>query len=212
MKALIAPRRLWLLTFASPLLAVFIYSLFYLFWDKAIAQCLAHLPPAFISSAAMISLLGSKKLWIVIGAISLGVGLYHQRKQADSDRALPWLWLAFALLLAMIMTLLLKVVLGRARPELFFEQGLYGFYFFKTQWIYFSSPSGHTARIFAAMTVLSGVFPRARVLWLLIALSVAASRVLLNEHYVGDVILGAWVGGFSALWVNAFIAKPLTSQ
>ena len=41
---------------------------------------------------------------------------------------------------------------------------------------------------------LALLFPRLRVLWLVAAAVVASSRVIIGEHYPGDVLAGAWFG------------------
>jgi membrane-associated phospholipid phosphatase len=38
------------------------------------------------------------------------------------------------------------------------------------------------------------VFPRLRALWLAAGIVVASSRVVIGEHYPGDVLAGAWFG------------------
>lgn len=61
-----------------------------------------------------------------------------------------------------------------------------------------SFPSGHAATAFAAAAALLRAAPARRRLWLAVATGVAASRVLLNAHFVSDVLggaaLGWWVG------------------
>jgi membrane-associated phospholipid phosphatase len=55
-------------------------------------------------------------------------------------------------------------------------------------------PSGHAALAFAAFTVLGRAFPRGRWWFLLLACAVAASRVLVGEHFLSDVVAGGGVG------------------
>lgn len=55
-------------------------------------------------------------------------------------------------------------------------------------------PSGHAALAFAAFAVLARAFPAARWWFLFLACGVAASRVLMGEHFLSDVIAGAGVG------------------
>lgn len=66
-------------------------------------------------------------------------------------------------------------------------------------------PSGHAALAFAAFAVLRAAFPRARWWFLFLACGVAASRVLMGEHFLSDVIAGAGVGYACA---RAVLAAP----
>jgi membrane-associated phospholipid phosphatase len=55
-------------------------------------------------------------------------------------------------------------------------------------------PSGHTGLAFACLAVLARAFPRGRWWFLFLACGVGASRVLVGEHFLSDVIAGAGVG------------------
>jgi undecaprenyl-diphosphatase len=58
----------------------------------------------------------------------------------------------------------------------------------------FSFPSGHSLNAFAATTVLAAHFPLAAPFLLPLAASIAASRVFLGRHFLGDVLVGALIG------------------
>lgn len=89
---------------------------------------------------------------------------------------------------------LTKNILGRARPKLFDGGGPLDFHFFAFDPDYASLPSGHATNIFAFATVIGMLWPRGRVLLYTLAAWIAASRVLIGEHYVTDVVLGAILG------------------
>jgi membrane-associated phospholipid phosphatase len=105
-----------------------------------------------------------------------------------------------AVTIAMLMGETLKWFFGRHRPMLL-TQGLYGFSFLADESSKHSFPSGHTFRIFSAVTALSLVRPRARIWLFALACAVGISRVLVHRHYPSDIVAGAFVGIFCSLWV-----------
>jgi len=97
----------------------------------------------------------------------------------------------------------LRVLTGRARPWAKVPAGWYGLRDHGV-WIagspgYSSFPSGHTAVAIACVAPL-WVFlsPRMRVAAAapatVMALCIAASRILLNEHHLSDVLTSVWMG------------------
>ena len=102
---------------------------------------------------------------------------------------------------------LLKIFLGRVRPEHGSE-----FTFFSFDNRYNAFPSGHAADAF-----VSGVFlyyllklskyPESRFLPLIYAFLIAVSRVLVNVHHPSDVVAGTAIGVLGARY---FIAKLKT--
>ena len=93
-----------------------------------------------------------------------------------------------------------KIVLARYRPKMFFEHHLYGFSGFDTGYAVASFPSGHTTTAFAAMGALALLFPRYTPFFLLVALLVAASRIGLGAHSLSDTIAGA-ILGVTTTWI-----------
>ena len=89
---------------------------------------------------------------------------------------------------------LAKNIIGRARPKLFDAVGALDFKLFAFDPDYASLPSGHATNIFAFTTVIGILWPRGRVLLYTLAAWIAASRVLIGQHYVTDVVLGAILG------------------
>jgi len=85
-------------------------------------------------------------------------------------------------------------IIGRARPKLFDTMGPLEFKMFAFDPDYASLPSGHATNIFALATVIAILWPRGRVLLYSLAAWIAASRVLIGQHYITDVVLGAIIG------------------
>jgi undecaprenyl-diphosphatase len=103
---------------------------------------------------------------------------------------------------------LAKNIIGRARPKLFDQLGALDFKLFAFDPDYASLPSGHATNIFAFATVIGILWPRGRVLLYSVAAWIAASRVLIGQHYVTDVVLGAILGtAFPYLVRDRFAAR-----
>jgi undecaprenyl-diphosphatase len=99
-----------------------------------------------------------------------------------------------AIAAAGITTDIIKPILGRARPIALLREKAYGFHHFYVSPIWNSMPSGHATTAFAVATLLCVSFPRMRVVWIVWAVVMAASRIMVNAHYLSDVIAGATVG------------------
>jgi len=102
-------------------------------------------------------------------------------------------FLLSCLVIANIICGVLKVILGRARPSMWFENHLYGFYGFQGKAPFWSFPSGHTTTIMAVAFGMSVVFPRHCYAFIIAGLSVAVSRILLTHHYLSDVLSAAYL-------------------
>lgn len=102
-----------------------------------------------------------------------------------------FLWLC--VVLPNCICLVLKVLLSRARPELLFADGFYGFYGLQVHSEFWSFPSGHTTTIMGLVFGLSILFPRYAYLSLLAGLTIASSRILLTHHYLSDVLTAIYL-------------------
>jgi len=100
-----------------------------------------------------------------------------------------------AFLFSGLITFLVKGLLGRRRPymgkdQLFFKP----LQFFDND--YQSLPSGHTSVAFAVSTVMANYINNIfwKIFWYGAAVTVAASRVYHNQHWLSDVFLGGMLG------------------
>ncbi|MBS0585852.1 MAG: phosphatase PAP2 family protein [Verrucomicrobia bacterium] len=92
----------------------------------------------------------------------------------------------------------LKVVMARARPTLFLEEGVYGFFFPVYADLYRSFPSSHMAMAFGLFMLLLHK-KKISWLWVLLPMAVGISRLVLQKHFVSDVLAGAFIGILCAL-------------
>lgn len=159
--------------------------------------------------------LGEAQLYLVPAGllwIGLMVASVRATTAAVRDRwrrlSVPPAFLFLSIALSGLISNAIKVGLGRYRPRYLFEQGLYGFAPFNTEWGMNSFPSGHSQAAFAAMAALTIIFPRYDVFWMLIAVLVAASRVVTTVHYLSDAVAGAWL----AVCVTVVLARAMRAR
>jgi len=156
---------------------------------------------AWFRAGEIISLIADHdwyNLWLLAGFITCGA-LILGRGPTPGLRAL--IYVCVAVTIAMFVGETLKWIFGRYRPVMLFEHALYGFSWFAWAENQHSFPSGHTMRIFSFMTALSLVWPKIRAPLLAVAGLVGIARVVVTRHYPSDVVAGAFVGIFCALWV-----------
>jgi undecaprenyl-diphosphatase len=102
---------------------------------------------------------------------------------------------------------IVKRLIGRVRPS---ELGPYAYVPWSWKPAFASMPSGHATTAVAAAIAIGALWPKARVPMWIYAAIIMASRVIIEAHYVSDVIAAAFVGGFGAILVrNWFAARRL---
>ncbi len=107
-----------------------------------------------------------------------------------------------------IVTLLLKQLVARARPEVFFENGFYGLGLPFSGDPFNSFPSSHTLTAFALAAALAHLLPRLRWPLFLFAAAVGISRLVNLDHYLSDVVTAAIVGIVAAGWLAPRVLDP----
>lgn len=143
--------------------------------------------------------------WYLVGSFLLFLLFTYYRRHAYARQAL---FLFASVSVSGILAALLKWIMGRFRPKVFFEGDLYGFNFFTTSHEETSFPSGHSATAFSLALVLALFFPRYRLLLFCFAIIVSASRVVITSHYLSDAVGGAFV----ALMTVFLLRKRFSSQ
>ena len=196
-------KRHYYLWFAVTLVA---YVLCFAFIDKPLAQffwqyhnqhwmeVIGHISAWF--SGAHLALLG-------LVALVLGVIL----KIVDVPRAGYFGFFGLSVVAAMLITFILKVLLGRYRPIEYFTHQLYGLHGMGLHHAFQSTPSGHATGMFAIATVLALLWRNTawRLCWFTIAILITVSRVVLTAHYLGDVLVGAYIGITVPLLINRWL-------
>lgn len=130
----------------------------------------------------------------VVGLIGLARGWSNPLRMSYASMARGSLLMLSTLAVGGLIVLLLKRSVARARPELFFEKGIYGLgESFSRAQQFNSFPSSHTYAAFAVAVVLAILAPRWRAVFYLLAVLVAMSRLVNLDHYLSDVMTAAGI-------------------
>ncbi len=143
---------------------------------------------------AIITFFGKSTNYLAGGLLLFVV--FRNRKQS---MAYSGLFLFSAVAVSGLSAQLIKYIAGRARPQLVFSQGIYGFDFFHWEYAWTSFPSGHSATAFSVAIVLATLYPRWRFAAFFAAALIAFSRIFLAQHYISDVIAGSFLGIVSSI-------------
>ena len=181
--------------------------------DAALSQALRAAPAGLRDLFGVITVAGLGKWYIWPAALAaLGCAGFASTVK-DAERALWYRRLAWALgfvalavLISGLASDLIKVLVGRARPKLLAQATYYGFLPIGLRADYQSFPSGHATTGAALGLAVAVLLPRLRWVGLAFALTIAASRVILNAHFLGDVMGGAAIGCFTVWWLRDWYA------
>ena len=142
-----------------------------------------------------------KSTWYIIISLILFV-YWIDKKPKQSDAALLIL---STTIVSGVLVNIVKVIFGRARPELYADEQLYGFFWAKMDVLYRSFPSGHATTAMAVWLAFALLFPRYRVWLIAMGILIALSRVILTQHYLSDVLVGGWLGAMTTLLLYGMI-------
>ncbi|HZK28408.1 MAG TPA: phosphatase PAP2 family protein [Thermoclostridium sp.] len=110
------------------------------------------------------------------------------------------IYLGASLFASNLIVHLFKKVLPRPRPYLALNNVVTGSKLYKDA----SFPSGHSTASFCIATVFSKVIPSLSLVFFIVAVLVAISRVYLGLHYPSDVAIGAVLGVVTVLLIGYF--------
>jgi len=181
--------------------------------DAAIARFWYRADPDLVAVFEYLTMTGDSKYSLLPSSL---LGLFLLLLSAifsDSRHARPCSRLACSLLfifaavaLSGIAVNVLKIAIGRARPDMLAEADIYGFFPPAFDADFKSYPSGHANTVFALGLAVGFLVPRWR--WWLLALCVplALTRVFVHAHYLSDIFGGAAVAVVTTFWLrNRFL-------
>ena len=135
------------------------------------------------------------------------IGMFKARAGALKAYSMVAAFIFSAIAASGILINVLKVLFGRVRPKLLFRDELYGFDWFRLGADFHSFPSGHAQTITALMVALFILVPRFGVAYLVIGAAIAMSRAVVNAHYMGDIVAGAYAAAVMTMWVHSVFAR-----
>ncbi len=172
----------------------------YFLVDRPVSEAAHALPPVWHYVAGVISQAANHMFFNVLLAVGFVLGAAYGLQNGMTDRTRAVFYFCIAVSAAMLCGDVLKEIFGRARPQLLFEKGEYGFFPLAGDYLHFSFPSGHSLRIFSSMTALGFILPALRYPALGLAVLVGMARVAALKHYPSDVLFGAFIGITAAVW------------
>ena len=183
-------------------------------WDQPIARyvhAIATEPATAL--AALVGELGDPAPYVVIVGIVFVHFVFSEKHRLIANRAL---FILLAVAVPGFSADVVKVFVGRSRP-LLLEHGVYVFRPLNLDWDFASFPSEHAAVAAAVAAALSVLLPVYRATFFLLAVIVGVSQIVLEDHYLSDVLAGVLLGmGMAAALKAAFdrfglqlVARPL---
>jgi membrane-associated phospholipid phosphatase len=172
--------------------------------DQPVARLMANAGPVTLNIFGVITWFGQGGVILypagaVILAAACVIRLAPDRR-AEARAVISHAAVIFAIVAAAgLVNDALKIFFGRARPRLWLAGDHSGFTFLRYGAKFASFPSGHTATSVAAAVVLTALFPKGRWFFLAFAVVIGLSRIVVDAHYVSDVVAAAGVGGAIAL-------------
>ncbi len=205
---------LWPVAYSDIAMAsIVLAAITFVFFDQTIAELRKQADPAIIGSFGAITDIG-KSQWLLIPSGLVCLLLVFVNWQGLAKRQQVWLssflfdaWFLFLSVAGSgIIVLTLKQLFGRARPRHLETLGIDFFDPFRFEASFTSFPSGHSVTIAALATVLVLRFPGLKMLWILMAILIGLSRVMVGAHYPSDVIVGLTLGALFTLFLARFFA------
>ncbi|KTD24783.1 phosphatidylglycerophosphatase B [Legionella lansingensis] len=163
----------------------------FLYFDKPIAEYFYNLDiRAHLALIGWLTKLGLGMVWLPVLFIA---ALFFRYIYANREYEVRAWFLFMCVAIPSAICGFLKVLFGRARPNLWLHNDLFGFYGLQLHSPFWSFPSGHTTTIMSLVFGLSIVFPRYAYALMLTGITVAISRVLLTHHYLSDILAASYL-------------------
>lgn len=149
--------------------------------------------------------------WVLGYSALIAIALWRTRREIARNHLLLFASVAISGIIANI----IKVLAGRPRPPLAIESGIVGWepLSWHMEFLWHSFPSGHATTGLCIAIMGSALYPRLSPLMWALGVGIAISRVVLNVHYVSDVMVGSLLGAAVAIAMRGRMThRPLRSH
>ena len=106
----------------------------------------------------------------------------------------------------------IKFLIGRGRPNELLWRGRLDWDFLALDHNHHSFPSGHATASGAIVMLMCLLYPRCWPIWLAAGLWLAATRVLMTEHWPSDTLAGLLLGAFSVALMASIVQRRRIHQ
>lgn len=156
----------------------------------------------------LLSIIFAPECWMLAGLIAVVYASFQYKKGklkfSDGEKLMRF---GLTVIATGILVMILKVIFGRDRPDMLLTQGLYGFNFFTMGQDYASTPSGHATLAFCGFFTIARLFKKAWLtpLLMLCAIAISLAKLALADHYLSDILFGAYLGIICSLWMELIL-------
>ena len=171
----------------------------YNFWDVSLAYYCKGLSRSVLDIAEIITITGESRWYFILLVPAYIILRFVLKNKLWSMRIL---FLLISISASGLINLLIKWLTGRHRPVNLFNNGLFGFDYFRMIYESTSFPSGHAVTAFTLAAAISIIFPRWSIPAFVAAVAIGVSRVMITSHYLSDVLAAAGVGILCTLAVK----------
>lgn len=199
---------------AFTLFAINVVAIAFFVFDKPLGEAVKSLSPPLVTIAGDVTDIG-RLAWILAGLCTvLATGYAVRRRLWKVRRRFRMVYfgqmaayVALSVICASAVANTLKFLIGRARPLLYEQEGIFSFSPFSMDFLHQSFPSGHSTNIGALFVALALLFPRFRLVFIGVGLWLGASRVIIGVHYPSDVAAGLALGAWFAFAMSILFAR-----
>lgn len=145
---------------------------------------------------------------VIIAVFGLAASRLDQSRKRAWAEIMRWGFQALmAFLFSGVLVQLLKHLFGRKRPYAVESLSPHEFHFFTANYEFHSMPSGHSQVMFTAATVLWLIWPKGGIVWFVAAALIAMTRVVTLNHWMSDILVGAYVGIAGTMIAHRYFQK-----